>query len=145
MPKYVLSTATCSQRFVDYHLGANGGVHSVLKEVLIKGGANSPSSTSGFGDLANTEGGQPLWTPQGCVTTITDEEAKFLESHEGFQAAVKRGFYTVMDKNPGDSHSKLAKIVESDMTKKDGSAPLNKETLKGAVKVTTKLKVDDEE
>lgn len=145
MSKYILSTATCSQRFVDYHLGKNGGVHSVIREVLVKGGANSPSATSGFGDLGNTEGGQPLWTPQGVLTTVSDEDAEFLSKHEGFQNAVKRGFYTVMDSNPGDSHSNLKKIVESDMVKKDNSAPLNKETLKGVVKVTTSLKVDDED
>lgn len=145
MSKYILSTATCSQRFVNYHLGANGGVHSVLHEVLIKGGANSPSSTSGFGDLGNTESGQPLWTPQGVLTTVSDEDAAFLAGHEGFQAAVKRGFYTVMDTDPGDSHAKLKKIVESDMTKKDGSAPLDSTSLKSVVKVTTSLKVDDED
>ena len=145
MSKYILSTATCSQRFVDYHLGKNGGVHSVIREVLVKGGANSPSSTSGFGDMGSTEEGQPLWTPQGVLTTVSDEDAAFLETHEGFQAAVKRGFYTVMGANPGDSHSNLKKIVESDMTKKDNSAPLTAATLKGAVKITTALKVGDED
>lgn len=144
MSKYVLSTATCGQRYVDYRLGANGGVHSAVREVLIRGGANSPSEKSGFGDMTHTEAGAPLWTPQGVVTTITDEDAEFLSTHEGFQAAVAAGFYVVMDKDPGDSHKKIKTVVESDMSKRDGSAPLNKEVLKSQVKVSTKLLVEED-
>lgn len=144
MSKYVLSTATCSQRYVDYRIGANGGVHSSIREVLIRGGANSPSEKSGFGEMTRTDAGAPLWTPQGVVTTISDEDAEFLSTHEGFQAAVKKGFYVVMDKDPGDSHKKLSAIVESDMSKRDGSAPLNKEVLTSQVKVTTKLLTEED-
>lgn len=144
MSKFVLSTATCGQRFTEYRLGENGGVHAVLREVLIRGGANSPSDKSGFGEMSHTDGGAPLWTPHGVVTKVSDEDAAFLAKHEGFQAAVKKGFYVVMDTDPGDSHKKIAAVVQSDMSKRDGSAPLNKEVLKTQVKVSTKLLVEED-
>lgn len=144
MAKFVLSTATCSQRFVLFRKGENGSMNVEERAVLVKGGANSPSMTSGFGELTNTDQGQPLWTPRGVVTSITDEEADLLAEHEGFQAAVKRGFYQIVDESFGDSHQKVAAAVSSDMTPADGSAPLNPTTLKGAVTVTTKLVTDED-
>jgi hypothetical protein len=145
MSKFVLSTATCNQRFVFYRQGQNGGVNVVEHSILIKGGANSPSLTSGFGELTNTEDGKPLWTPQGVVTKISDADAELLEGHIGFQAAVKRGFYKIIDEDFGDSHKKVADAVGDDMTKRDGSAPLNSETLKSEVKVTTKLAKNEDD
>lgn len=144
MSKYVLSTATCSQRFVEYAKGAgSGGLNVSVREITIRGGANSPSLTSGFGDLSQTGEGQPLWTPQGVVTKVTDDEAEFLRSHEGFIAAEKRGFYSILDSDPGDSHKKIADLTD-DMTKRDKSAPLTPATAKLAVKVTSELKAEED-
>lgn len=140
MSKYILSTATCSQRFHDYLASVQpGGVNTSERSVLVKGGANSTSLTSGFGELTSTEEGTPLWTPNGVVTTVSDEDAAWLELHEGFQAAVERGFYKILAKDPGQDHAKIKKIVEADMTPRDPAAPMTSETAKTQVKVTTKL------
>ncbi|MNE65668.1 hypothetical protein D3C80_1611720 [compost metagenome] len=77
------------------------------------------------------------------VTTITDEQAEFLERCEAFCKARDAGFFTIMDTNPGDSHNNVKKLAK-DMTSRDTSAPLTSEVLKGSVKVSSKLKVDDE-
>lgn len=143
MTKYVLSTATCGQKFVQYQPAVSpGGLNVPLRHVIIHGGANSASTTSGFGELTNTEDGIPLWTPAGVVTKVSDEDAALLEGNEAFCRARDLGFFQIMDTNPGDSHNKIKKLA-AEMTPRDVSAPLTSETLKGAVKVTTKLKEDE--
>lgn len=145
MSKFILSTATCDQKFVEYRKGANGSPNVPLRSVLIKGGANLPSMKSGFGELTNTDSGQPLWTPRGTVTKVSDEDLELLLAHEGFRTAVKAGFYQVTDHELGDSHQKVARAVADDMKDADRSAPLNPKTLQGAVKVTTSLIVNDDD
>lgn len=136
---YVLSTATCAQRFNEYASAPAGAQrHHALRSVVINGGANAPSAKSGFGEMSQLESGQPLWTPQGTVTKVTDEDVKLLLANETFVACQDRGFYKILADNPGDSHEKIKKIAE-DMTKRDMSAPLNKETAKTQIKVSTKL------
>lgn len=142
MTKYVLSTATCSQRIVSYLPGnSQSGVNTIDRSVRIKGGANAASSSSGFGDMTHTPEGQPLWTPRGVVTEVSDEDAAFLESHPTFIDGVKAGFFQMMDKGVGTNHDKVKKLATG-MTERDLSAPLTSATLKSQVKVTTKLELD---
>lgn len=138
MSKYVLSTATCTQHFPEYAPNAGqSGINTAIRTVTVKGGANSASSVSGFGDLSHTTEGQPLWTPRGVVTEVTDEEAAFLLSCPQFIVGQKAGFYQIMEKG-AHNHDTVKKLAKN-MTSRDRSAPLTVETLKSQVKVTTKL------
>jgi hypothetical protein len=142
MSQYVLSTATCTQHFPEYAPNAgHSGINTAIRVVSIKGGANSASSVSGFGDLTHTAEGQPLWTPRGVVTEITDEEAEFLLKCPQFIVGQKAGFYQIMSK--GASNHNTVKKLAQDMTARDRSAPLTVETLKSQVKVTTKLEAGE--
>lgn len=140
---YVLSTATCPQKFCEYSQAVPGSPHAVVRSVTIRGGANAPSSKSGFGEMSNLESGQPIWTPSGISTKITEEEKKLLLSNDTFLTGVKAGFYQILEDNPGDSHAKVKKIVDESMTARDNSAPMTKETAKTQIKVSTKLDVEE--
>ena len=142
---FVLSTATCSQKFVEYTQATPGGVHTPIRHVLIKGGANTASGKSGWGDISETSEGKPLWTPSGVVTKVTEEQVKFLESQPTFQRAVAKGYYKVLADNPGDSHAQVKKVVEAELTGRDSSAPMTPESAQTQIKVTTNLDLDKDE
>ena len=137
--KHVLSTATSSTKFQDHKVV--GDMPTVVKSVMVYGGANLPSAKSGFGEHATDEGGHPLWTPRGVVTPVSDEDAKFLAAHRVFQAGVEAGFYVIMDSDPGQDHKKVAKLAAAELTAADKSAPLTKDTMKSKVAVST-IKVE---
>lgn len=137
MTKFVLSTATASTRFQGFGDTPPGGVHTVVRQVMVHGGNNIASIKSGFGDMTADEQGIPMWTPKGTVTRVTDEDAKFLEEHPTFQIGVNAGFYTILDTDPGQDHKKIAKIAASELKNADKSAPLTNETLAQKVKVST--------
>lgn len=102
---FICSTATNDAFYVHYEKG--GADLPVLKKrVLIKGGAN--------------RGGKGLVTPQGIVTSVTDEELEFLKGNKAFQRHMKRGFLTIVEQKKEPEANKVAK----DMTKQDESAPL---------------------
>ena len=143
MSKYVLSTATDSVKFQDHMMASeSSGMLTVIRSVMVHGGANLKSSKSGYGDMVNTDEGIPLWTPAGVITTIKDEDVEFLKNHRVFKIGMDAGFYQILDSHPGNDHNKIKAIVASDMTKKDGAAPLTGEKL-AKVKITAG-KVDEE-
>ena len=141
--KYVISTSSVSTKFIEYHPCVAGGIQTPKRHVTVHGGANIASVKSGYGEMGADDQGIPMWTPQGVVTSITDEQAKFLSEHDVFKAGVAGGFYKLMDTDPGQDHKKVKAIASSDMNPRDGSAPLTEATLKNRVKVTT-AKVSDE-
>ena len=100
----IYSTLTSSQRYTKWRTGSD--VHSVDKEVLIKGGAN-------VADKAFT-------TPKGVVTIVTDAQLALLESNPSFNRHVERGFILV---EKGKSQGDVEKAI-SDMVGRDDSAPL---------------------
>jgi hypothetical protein len=101
---YVCSTGTNDTCYCEYTPG--GGDLPVLKrQVLIKGGAN--------------RGGKHLVTPQGIVTSVSDEDLAFLKTNKAFLRHMERGFVTIIEQKKEPDADKVAK----DMTPKDGSAP----------------------
>jgi hypothetical protein len=140
---YVLSTATCPQKFCEYAPAVPGAPLRPVRSVTLRGGANAPSAKSGFGEMTNMDSGQPIWTPSGVSTKVTDEEVKLLLANETFLLCQSKGFYKIVDGDPSDSHAKIKEIAK-DMTARDNSAPLNKETAKTQIKVSTKLTPVDE-
>lgn len=78
----------------------------VLRRVTIKGGANI--AKGGIGNF---------FTPNGVMTTITDEELEICEADPVFQTHKTNGFITVRA-----SENKPEKVYD-DMAKKDVSAP----------------------
>lgn len=137
MTKYVLSTATASTKFQGFGNTPPGGVHTVVREVLVHGGANLASIKSGFGEMSQDDQGVPMWTPKGVVTPVTDDDAQFLAAHPTFQIGVNAGFYAILDNDPGHDHKKVARVAAAELNERDGSAPLTGETIKNKVKVST--------
>ena len=136
MSRYVLSTATANMKFHEYTQASPGSPHTPVRTVLIRGGANSPSMDSGFGEQSKTDEGVPLWTPSGVITPISDEQAEMLMRNETFKRGVEGGFFKILDKDPGDSHKKVKQIT-SDMEGRDGAAPLTQATFASKVKIST--------
>ncbi len=144
MTKFVLSTATASTKFQKNGETPPGGVHTIIRHVMVHGGSNLASIKSGYGDMSQDDQGVPMWTPRGVVTRVSDEDAAFLEAHPTFQIGVKAGFYSIMDNDPGTDHKKIAKIVAAgELNDRDGSAPLTSAVLANKVKVSA-VKVSDE-
>jgi len=142
--KYVISTSSVSTKFIEYHPCVAGGIQTPKRHVIVHGGANIASVKSAYGEMGADDQGIPMWTPQGVVTSITDEQAKFLASHDVFKAGVVGGFYKILDTDPGQDHKKVKALAAADMTARDGSAPLTADTLKSRVKITT-VKVAEEQ
>ena len=111
---YVYSTATCPIAYIKYkppleseksdRRGAGAGHNQILKKVTINGGHG-----------VNTK---HLFTPQGVVTQISEEDMDFLLENEAFQRHVKAG-YMSYDKKKVDPAKKAV-----NMSAKDGAAPL---------------------
>lgn len=106
---YIVSTLSNDNVFADYNRGDAGaggmGRPAVTKtSVTINGGAN----------VANG-----LRTPEGVLTSVSEEELAFLQSHRNFQQQVDAGFLKVMSREADPDK------VADDMTDRDQSAPLN--------------------
>lgn len=107
---YIFSTATTPIAFVQYSEKQKNRYPTVLRKVIIKGGANRTLKT--------------LETPRGIVTEVSDDDLVFLSADPKFQGFVKRGFMTIAgDKKDLDSALK-------GMTPKDKSAPMVAEDFK---------------
>jgi hypothetical protein len=102
---YIASTLTTDVLYTEYHTaGKDGGSNTPARSVLIKGGANVTRKN--------------LETPDGVITTVSDDDLELLKGNEIFQLHEKNGFIKVLKSST--TGSKAAK----DMTKKDESAPL---------------------
>jgi hypothetical protein len=77
-----------------------------LRQVYIKGKAN----------VANK-----ITTPEGVITSITEEEAEFLKNNAAFKAHESRGHVKII------ARSADPEKVAKDMTARDESAPLSVE------------------
>lgn len=141
--KYVLSTMTNAVAYRTYkYIGSasDNTRQSLLpipvRTILIRGGAGMPHRHSGFGDRSQTIGGDPIWTPQGVVTAVEDDEYEVLKDHWLFKKHLDAGVLTVMEFDVGQDHDKISKIVtNARMGDRDLAAPLNNETLANRVKV----------
>lgn len=104
--KHVISTLSADQRYALWE--TTHGVGTILRSVLVKGGASVASPGTGA-----------IITPDGVSTTISDDDAKFLAEHPEFQKHQERGFVKII--GPAlDPNS-----VAQKMSKDDGSRPRN--------------------
>lgn len=110
---YVISTMSDSVTYVQYGKSADG-TPLPQKSVTINGGANVQD--------------KHLFTPEGVITSVTDEELKILEAHPVFNKHKQGGYVKVTKQNKlaiSDMEKKdeASQLVEEDFTKKGKKAP----------------------
>jgi hypothetical protein len=104
MAYHVYSTLTASQKFPAWKQGG-ADLKVYDKFVCVKGGANLTDKN--------------FVTPQGVVTSLTDDEYEMVKDNATFNKFVDRGFFKVTKKKVSD----ISKAV-SDLNARDKSAPL---------------------
>jgi hypothetical protein len=130
MTKFVLCTASNDLQYADYDNSQD--VSRLLRQVVIRGKANIPSSNSGYGvQTSDPDSGLPIWTAQGMITSIKDETAEWLKDNWLFKREAAAGIVKILNDNPGNNHDIVAKIVQSDMLARDKSAPMTQDDLGG--------------
>lgn len=105
MSKHIVSTLSASTDYTDWDNAH--GVRTKRRSVTVKGGALVASAQ---------RGGDP-YTPQGLITHVSDDDAKFLSEHPHFKEHQERGFVKIITIN------KDADTVAQSMTKDDLSRP----------------------
>jgi len=102
---YVYSTLTADNAYAVYkEKDANKDIPEIERTILIKGGHG----------VANKH----FQTPQGVVTSVSDEDMKVLEQNVHFKFHRENGFLKV------ERHKAETERVAADMEEKDKSAPL---------------------
>ncbi len=104
MAKHVISTLSADTRYAEWV--TQPGVNTILRSVLVKGGAG----------IAVGGAGQ-IFTPDGVRTEVSDSDAEFLSKNGHFIEHQKRGHVKI--ENSARDPDKVAQKMESD----DGSAP----------------------
>lgn len=128
MPHYVFSTITNDTCYVGYATGRD--LHQVQKSVLIAGGSN------------RADGTRNIFTPQGVMSIVSDDDMEFLLQNDGFQKHIERGFITHLP------YKAEADEVAEDMIDRDGSAqmkPADFDTSTGAHPAMTHEPAPDKE
>lgn len=133
MSVFVLSTMTQSVGYTNWK--TVDGVPVMIEKITIHGGAGIPSLKSGFGELTRNAEGQPLWTADGLVTTISDEQYALLKEHKIFKKHAEDGLLKVITRDITHNHKEVQKHAK-DMSK-DSFRVLDKDSLKMKIKVTT--------
>ena len=103
MSFYVYSTITCDTIYAIYRPTDPKSLPVIERKILIKGG--------------NMIAQDNLFTPQGVVTEVSNEDMEALENDPNFNRHRDRGFLRV------EKREVAVKKVVKDMTPKDGSAP----------------------
>lgn len=104
---YIASTMSSSVTYAEYG-NSDSGANHIVRKVHVKGGAH----------VANNKiihDGR-IHTPNGVVTSVSDDELDFLKKQPLFQTHEKNGFIKIMSSNTAPD--KAAK----DMEKKDSGA-----------------------
>ncbi len=142
MTVYVLSTMTNSVSYRTYRMvgSTQEKGHGPLpvpepNAVIIYGGAGLPSHRSGFGEVSEDLQGQPLWTPAGVVTPVSDENYEKLANHWLFKKHLEKNLVKVLKDDIRGNHKEVARQVAMDMQPHDNFAQLTKETLAQRIKV----------
>jgi len=144
---YILSTMTNSVSYRVYRTIGDSQpskgpriVAPINEETItIRGGANRPSTKSGFGDRTEDINGNVLWHARGVITPVTDEQYEKLKEHWLFQKHVKGGFLEVVGARDAGSHEAIKKVTSA-MNNQDPHAQLTKDTVAQRIKVKTPAK-----
>lgn len=134
---YVVSTMTSSVSYCFWK--TIDGLPRIEDKITIRGGANLPSSKSGFGEMSQDGEGTPMWTAAGVVTPIRADRYNKLKDHELFKKHLERGYISITSQDITGNHKAVKKIV-SGMEAVDGFAQLTPATYKQRIKITTKTK-----
>ena len=106
---HIVSTLTNDQNYTDWsrpeQTGKVARLNVVQRQILIKGKANVITKA--------------LVTPEGVLTSVSEEELEALKKIRAFQEHIKLGHLKILAREA--SPDKVAK----DMTDRDQSAPLN--------------------
>lgn len=102
---YIFSTLAADVSYTGYSETKGDALPKVAMSVVVKGGAG----------VANR---RTLETPRGVVTSVTEEEAKFLSAHPVFNKHLKNGFVQISESNASGDEA------AADLTGRDASAPL---------------------
>lgn len=125
--KFILSTMTNGVSYAMYDHA--GDLPVIRSKITIKGGANLPSMSSGFGEQGQDGEGHPIWTAAGVITPIKDEQYEALKDHWLFKKHLASGHVKVIDDNIIGNHKAVKEHVR-DMEPTDGFAQLNPKTIK---------------
>jgi hypothetical protein len=134
MTVYVISTMTNSISYCRYR--KVGDLPILQDKVTVRGGAGLPSLKSGFGEQHQTDEGIPMWTAEGVVTPVSDENYDILKEHWLFQKHMKEGFLKVVNHDILGNHKEVKHEVGS-MRKRDDFAQLTNDDVKNR-KITVK-------
>lgn len=103
MSQYVISTLTADTRYAAW--GKNAGKNSVLRTVLVRGGAGVANKLHVI--------------PKAVRTDVSKEEAEFLSTHPHFKKHQERGFVKLL------TITKDPESVGQSMTPDNGGRPRN--------------------
>jgi hypothetical protein len=120
-----------------------GGLPVIQHKILVQGGAGLASLRSGFGEQGQTADGRPIWTADGVVTPISDEDWEILKNHPVFIKHQQKGLVKELNKDLRGNHREVQKHAAS--MEVDGFRPLTKDTIAKNLKVTTAtMRTEDE-
>jgi len=108
MPVQIISTLSCDNEYIVYDKLGN-----IEKRIYINGKANVTDKKT-------------LITKSGVVTSVSEEDHKLLEENYHFRQHKENGFIEVSNAKKVDGDS-----VSKNMAKKDKSAQLKEEDMKG--------------
>lgn len=142
MTVYVISTMTQN---VSYNLydTTKRDQPIFLKGILIRGGAGINSARSGFGEMQSDAEGRPIWTAEGFVTPISEADWEILKENKVFKKHMDAGYIKTTKSDIVGNHRAVQK--ESRGMQRDGFQPLNKDTIKQKVKVSTSFAPQESE
>lgn len=133
MAKYILSKMSASVNYNLYNLV--DGLPMVRHKITVHGGAGIPSARSGFGEMTHDTEGRPLWTADGVVTPVSDEDHALLLDHAVFKKHMDKGYVKVINSDIRGNHKAI--IQQSKGMESDGFRQLNPKSLAAMSKVTT--------
>jgi hypothetical protein len=131
---YIVSTMTGDVSYNIYDFIGKDAMPVVRESIVIRGGASLPSMRSGFGNIAQTDDGIPMWTADGIVTPVSLERYALLKENKIFQKHLEGNMVKVLNKDITGNHKEVSRIAK-DMDH-DGFRQASSATIKSKVKVT---------
>lgn len=124
MSQYVLSVMTSSVSYTFFHHPTPDNPVERAK-ITIRGGASLPSTKSGFGERTEDHEGTPLWTADGVVTPISEEQYAMLKEHPIFIKHEKAGLVKFVGATLTDNHKLTPAALNMSATRRAviGSRP----------------------
>jgi hypothetical protein len=141
---YIVSAMTDSISYCFYADPVNEKDTPALREkITIRGGRGLPSQRSGFGEQSHDVQGMPLWTADGIVTRITEEQYSRLKEHPLAKRHLAAKRLTMVSEDVTGNHKKVRQITR-DMEGPDGHSLLNKSTVKQRINKNIKVAEDND-